>query len=490
MASEGQEAWPSPEGIKDLLLSEYAFRAAGLRDIEESWGQDKAELTGSDLLEHFTEKLYREWAIETGQIENLYDIDRGVTETLIEQGLRSAYIPKGSVSKPSEEVLALIEDQRAALDGLFAFVKQDRQLGTSYIRELHREMTQSQTTVRAFTPDGSEIEVEMKHGEYKVHPNSPKRDGVHYLYCPPERTDDQMEALISFHEKHLKSNVSPEVEAAWLHHRFTQIHPFQDGNGRVARALASLVLVRAGLFPLIVSRDEKDNYLSLLEIADAGDIIPFVRFIARLQQTRYRIARRIFVRERRQSNTVREAVENLTAAANLTTVNEHRQQVQTLETVGQKVGAGLSHAGANAQPGLGQGLGGFGGGRPGTAHFSVEEDVLRQLATKTVENQLSVEVAAPVYAHLVDLNIANMPIKVVVCYGPVRLDIRGRIWLIGVIQSKNEWFALQGSAQLWTADEANAIDQNAVNNFCDEIVIEGLDRLRDMLLANPLEGLS
>ena len=39
-------------------------------------------------------------------------------------------------------------------------------------------------------------------------------------------------------------DVAPEVEAAWLHHRFTQIHPFQDGNGRIARALATLIFVK------------------------------------------------------------------------------------------------------------------------------------------------------------------------------------------------------------------------------------------------------
>ena len=43
----------------------------------------------------------------------------------------------------------------------------------------------------------------------------------------------------------------PEVEAAWLHHRFGQIHPFQDGNGRVARALATMIFLRAGFVPLV-----------------------------------------------------------------------------------------------------------------------------------------------------------------------------------------------------------------------------------------------
>ena len=46
--------------------------------------------------------------------------------------------------------------------------------------------------------------------------------------------------------EHQGCGVPLEVEAAWLHHRFTQIHPFEDGNGRVARALASLVFIPDG----------------------------------------------------------------------------------------------------------------------------------------------------------------------------------------------------------------------------------------------------
>ena len=53
-----------------------------------------------------------------------------------------------------------------------------------------------------------------------------------------------------------RRGVPVEVEAAWLHHRFTQIHPYQDGNGRVARALASLLFIKAGWFPVVVTRDD------------------------------------------------------------------------------------------------------------------------------------------------------------------------------------------------------------------------------------------
>ncbi len=99
-----------------------------------------------------------------------------------------------------------------------------------------------------------------------------------------------MDRLIDMHADHIKTEVPTEVQAAWLHHRFTQIHPFQDGNGRVARAIASLVLVKDGLFPLVVTRDHNSNYINALEAADNGNLKPLIDLIAKLQIAQYRKA--------------------------------------------------------------------------------------------------------------------------------------------------------------------------------------------------------
>ena len=74
------------------------------------------------------------------------------------------------------------------------------------------------------------------------------------------------------------------MEAAWLHHRFAQIHPFQDGNGRVARTLSTLVFVKAGWLPLVVRDRDRSHYFDLLEIADRDDLNPLAEYFARLQR--------------------------------------------------------------------------------------------------------------------------------------------------------------------------------------------------------------
>ena len=77
------------------------------------------------------------------------------------------------------------------------------------------------------------------------------------------------------------------MEAAWLHHRFTQIHPFQDGNGRIARSLATLVFVKGDWFPLVVRDRDRARYIEALEHADSDDLKPLVDYFARLQKDEF-----------------------------------------------------------------------------------------------------------------------------------------------------------------------------------------------------------
>jgi hypothetical protein len=65
-----------------------------------------------------------------------------------------------------------------------------------------------------------------------------------------------------------------------LHHRFVQIHPFDDGNGRMARVLMNLVLMRLGYLPAVIKKEDRSAYLLALSQADAGDYDPLVTFIA------------------------------------------------------------------------------------------------------------------------------------------------------------------------------------------------------------------
>jgi len=94
----------------------------------------------------------------------------------------------------------------------------------------------------------------------------------------------EMDRLIHLHDEHAHAGVPAHIAAAWLHRAFTQIHPFQDGNGRVARALASLVFIKGGFFPLVVNRDDRARYIEALEAADAGILERLSGLFAQIQK--------------------------------------------------------------------------------------------------------------------------------------------------------------------------------------------------------------
>jgi Fic family protein len=79
-----------------------------------------------------------------------------------------------------------------------------------------------------------------------------------------------------------KEHIHPIRTAAFIHHELSRIHPFVDGNGRVARLLTNLYLMQHGYPPLIVKKTDRRRYYQSLQQADRGDLVPFTRFLASL----------------------------------------------------------------------------------------------------------------------------------------------------------------------------------------------------------------
>ena len=238
-------------------------------------------------LDIFLRERRREFAIETGQIEGLYTLRQGITEQLITEGLegvRSSHTLEG-VDDPT--IKGLLADQEAALELVFATVRQERPLSHSVICEWHALLTRHQETVVGITLQGQRVEVPFEEkGVYKIRPNNPRRpDGVIHEYCPPEQCRAEMDRLFSFCEDIQKKNYPAEVEAAWLHHRFVATHPFRDGNGRVARQLMAYAYIRNGLPPPVIRAADRGAYIASLELADGGNLRPFCDRLALAAET-------------------------------------------------------------------------------------------------------------------------------------------------------------------------------------------------------------
>ncbi|MCY4457583.1 MAG: Fic family protein, partial [Acidimicrobiaceae bacterium] len=270
--------------LTDLSEADLETASTELPALQSTWEDVRGQFD-SRQLDRFNERLKREWAIETGIIERIYTLDHGTTQLLIKQGIDASLIATNASDQPPELVAAMIQDHAATVDWLFDTVTEQRPLSTSFVKQLHALMTRQQKTASGFDSLGQQQGIKLLHGTYKEWPNNPVRtDGKLHQYCPPEQVTAEMDRLIELHQKHQATNVATDVSAAWLHHRFTQIHPFQDGNGRVARAIASIVLIRARWFPLVVTRDDRVRYIEALVQADEGNLASLTRLVAKLQR--------------------------------------------------------------------------------------------------------------------------------------------------------------------------------------------------------------
>ena len=270
--------------IADLPDDWQALCRADLHNVHAEWAAARALLDDPGRVQQVQEQLMTVWAIETGIIERLYTVDRGVTIALAEVGL-GAMEQFHADGRISSEARPLIEDQRASLDMVMDLVGGQRELTSSYIRELHRGLTEHQDVRDAIDAQGRRFAAPLLKGEWKRLPNNPiEPDGRLHEYCPPEFVQDEIDRLLAWRANHEAQGVCPEVEAAWLHHRFSQIHPFEDGNGRVARALTAAVFLKSDYLVLVIRDEEhRDPYLDALEAADGGDLKPLVDLFADIQ---------------------------------------------------------------------------------------------------------------------------------------------------------------------------------------------------------------
>ena len=284
---------PKPVGavwrpVRDLPREAESWGLPSYRELVREWREARRRLENRKadrtLMDIWLRERKRAFAIETGQVENLYVLRRGVTEQLITEGFAGVRGAHSLIGDLSDETLrGLLEDQQETLEAVFDMATGKTPLSHHVFKSLHQVLTHHQDTavgIEGLT--GRRIQIPLRKGDYKIRPNNPRRpDGYVHEYCPPEQVRSELDRLLEFHHAHADWNLPAEVEAAWLHHEFVRVHPFQDGNGRMSRLLMAYVFVRNGEFPPIVTAIGRPNYIAMLEIADAGDIRPFIRYLAR-----------------------------------------------------------------------------------------------------------------------------------------------------------------------------------------------------------------
>lgn len=300
-----------------------------LDDIAPSWFARREVLqANSKEYAEFINRLKRRHAIETGIVERMYDIDKGVTETLINEGFISSLVSHGDTNIPKQALFNHLQDHLEAVDFIFDIVKENRPITKGFICELHQLTTRHQEFTEGRDQFGNKTKIPLIKGRFKERENNPTReDGTTILYCPPEHVEAEMDRLIEIYNELTEQNVHPLIVASWVHHAFTTIHPFQDGNGRVVRLIASLILIKNNLFPITVSREEaKIRYIQALEEADNGQPQKLVTYFAEIQKRNIEEALNI----KEVSNTSLSEVTNIFKQKILKKQQEKQQQYERM----------------------------------------------------------------------------------------------------------------------------------------------------------------
>ncbi|MDO4511321.1 MAG: Fic family protein [Bacteroidales bacterium] len=148
--------------------------------------------------------------------------------------------------------------------------KEQQPLTQNFIRTLHKTLLREDYTVYRMLPGGVQTSYVIHAGCYKTRPNSViTRYGDRFEYASPEETPALMADLVDWYNaEEKKGKMTPVELAALFHYRYIRIHPFEDGNGRIARLLVNYILARHG-WPMIVVRSrKKQDYLEALHQSD------------------------------------------------------------------------------------------------------------------------------------------------------------------------------------------------------------------------------
>jgi len=193
------------------------------------------------------------FAYHSGKIEN-DEIDFHDTREVFEHGRVTSY--QGSLHTLFEQ-----QNQKIAYEFLLPHFEAKTPLSVSFIKEVHRVMTEGTYDERRYLVNGERLG-EFKKADYIT--------GVHEVGSAAEDVEADFEELITeLHEVTNQISADNILKiATYFHASFEHIHGFADGNGRVGRTLLNYFLMIHNHPPLIVFEEDRRGYYAGLQHYD------------------------------------------------------------------------------------------------------------------------------------------------------------------------------------------------------------------------------
>lgn len=232
------------------------------------------------------EQLYNEWqSLQPLKPEDRSRLDR---KFMLEFNYNSNHIEGNTLTYGQTELLLLFgkvvdEADMKDLEEMKAHnvclkmmqteaAEKDKPLTETFIRQLHQTMLREDYVCYRRLPDGTNTSYTVHAGVYKTRPNSVIMvTGERFEYASPEETPALMADLVNwYNEAEAKADLSPIELASVFHYRYIRIHPFEDGNGRIARLMVNYILARHNYPMIVVKSKDKKSYLTALNRCDVN----------------------------------------------------------------------------------------------------------------------------------------------------------------------------------------------------------------------------
>ncbi|KZV65634.1 hypothetical protein PENSPDRAFT_586573 [Peniophora sp. CONT] len=110
--------------------------------------------------------------------------------------------------------------------------------------------------------------------------------------CPPGQVEDEVYKICELAQRYIVDEVmNPFALAAWFHLTLVRCLPFDGGNGRTTRLIASIPLIRHGYPPISVPLNDRNTYFETINQAYNGDFVPLTQSMIKGMQAGMRKAK-------------------------------------------------------------------------------------------------------------------------------------------------------------------------------------------------------
>ncbi len=223
------------------------------------------------LWEALQEKIRAEWTYHSNAIEGS-TLTLGETIFFLQYGLTIE-------GKPFKDFLDA-KNHIEAIELLYEFLKEDRPINETFIKEVNALLLSGVSYTKAIDQFGNLSKKPATPGQYKKLPNTVlTADGLIHEYVHPLQVSSEIQYLCDWINQNI-NKINPVIVGAIAHYNFVRIHPFDDGNGRGARILLNLILLKNKYPPTIIKLEQRRKYIECLDKAHKGNISLFIEFIA------------------------------------------------------------------------------------------------------------------------------------------------------------------------------------------------------------------